>query len=258
MSRWATFCKRSVIAVAALAVLLLPALASAKPGDPLMDYGADLVTDYVFRGQDIFEPAYSKTSPAKTPSSFHMSPAIQPYLTLYGPAGFSFGMWSSWALTDRKANTSTGFAGLGTLDEIDYTLGWSWSNKMGDFGAGLVSYTNTNSGGSFGSEEMYLTYTAPIALSPTFSRYVVPTPSGSIGGGSAYTSVSVGGGDKLTWKVNVGQTTALNDVTATVGYPVGPLSVSFNVSDRPNLPSGSTDKAAIFWLDINYSGSVTE
>jgi hypothetical protein len=261
MSRWATYCQKIVVCGAALLLLSIPQLAAAAPGDPLVDYGADLVSDYVFRGTDVFQSEWQKKQ--KTPSAFNTAPALQPYVTLHGPAGLSFGLWGSLALADRKADEATNFAGLSELDEIDYTLSWGWSNKAGAFSAGLVSYTNPPHGGTFASEEMFVTYAPPIlaSASPVISHYVVPTGYGTVPGGASYTSLGFSGGSTVTWKISFGRTDHFNDVTAGVGYPIGPIAISLNVADRPNQTQADKDagyKAAIFWLDINYSGSVKE
>ncbi|HKI98899.1 MAG TPA: hypothetical protein VKB51_10535 [bacterium] len=261
MSRWKTFCHRFLVIAAAVTVLGLPRLASAAPGDTLMDYGADLVSNYVWRGNDLYVSKFAKDN--KQPAAFNVAPALQPSITFYGPGGLSFNMWGSFALTDRKPDTATSFAGLEQLDEIDYTLGWDWSNKMGGFSAGLVTYTLTAMPSLSATKEVYVSYAPAIlpSISPKFTHYVsvdAVSPSAGGYGGSTYDLLSIGGGDKLTWSLSIGKTVTLNDITASVGYPVGPLSISLNVADRPNLPDGSTEKAAIFWIDINYSGSVKE
>lgn len=265
------------LALAVLVALGLPRGAMAAPGDPLLDYGVDLVTDYVSRGQDFFTNAYDRRN--KAHGAFHLAPAVQPYFTLHGPAGLSFGVWSSWALQDRKRDPATGVPGLQKEDEIDYNLAWDWSNKLGAFSAGIYAYT-------FGpdesaSNELFLRWSPPVleALSPTFTRYVVPDAGGGVGGGSTYDLLEIGGGERVTWKVGIGETHKLQDVTGSLGLPLGPVSVSLSATYRPNpeLASGPNQvspydenghyvvngvthsyPATIFWLTLSYSGSVTQ
>jgi len=256
-----------------LAILVLAGLprpAAAAPGDPLLDYGADLVTDYVSRGQDFFVTDFARHD--KAHSAFNFSPALQPWFTLYGPSGLSFGVWSSWALKDRKPDAATSFAGLQKADEIDYTLAWDWHNKLGAFSAGAAAYTFGPSDSA--SNEVFIKWSPPVlpALSPTLTHYVVPDA--VPGGGATYTTVAIGGGERVNWKVSVGESSHLQNVTGSIGMPLGAFSVALNASYRPNpqlllsgydadghyLFNGQTKDypPTVFWLTLSYSGSVKE
>ena len=91
--------------------------------ETLMEYGVDLVSNYVFRGDDLFVAKFTEDKEAQ--GGFNIAPALQPSLTLPGPGGFSLGLWASLALTNRDRddpNTAVSEADLGSLDELDITL----------------------------------------------------------------------------------------------------------------------------------------
>ena len=304
MRRWSTL---SGCMLAMLAVAGFPNPGHAAAGDPLLDYGADLVSDYVSRGVDLFVSKYDKDK--KEHGVFNSAPAIQPYLTLHGPSGFSFGLWTSWALVDRKdeyttdpttGSSSRTFTGLRALDEIDYTLAWDFKNKLGGFSAGLIAYQNPNSSAQFAYDEMYVRWAMPFlaSISPTITHYVVvavppgpardaqaPSPPAAAGDtvsvatpptitpGSQYTSLAFSGGEAINWKLSIGHSDYLQDITAGIGKAFGSFSVTLNGTYRPTAqavgynPDGSYlnyngDKQSypksIYWLTFSYTGSVTE
>ena len=254
-------------ALALVAVLFMaPQLAVAEEPPPLT-YGADLVTSYVSRGKDLFTSAYDKEG--KAHATLPMTPALQPAITLNGPGGFAFGLWGSFALTNRAPEADKNFSGLETLDELDYTLSWSWSNSLGDYSTGLALYTTTGVATQSASNELFISF-APKALSSmggTLTHYVVPDAKS---GGGTYTQFAISGGEAVTWGLSVGQGVKLQDVTAKVGYAMGDLSVAFNAAYRPNpemvgyaesgkYTVGATTEdypPAIFWLSVSYIGSV--
>ena len=280
MRRWSTLNGCMLALLAVLAVAGFPNSGHAAAGDPLLDYGADLVSDYVSRGVDLFVSKYDKDK--KEHGVFNSAPAIQPYLTLHGPSGLGFGLWGSFALVDRKDDPQAGFSGLRKLDEIDYTLFWDWKNKLGGFSAGLAAYTNPNLGAQFAYDEMYLRWAAPFmaAVSPTITHYVVVASPASIPvPGSSYTVLAFSGGEAVTWKLGIGRSDYLQDVTAAIGKAFGSVSATFNVTYRPtpqivngpNQASTYDEKGhykvnnveksypkAIAWLTFSYTGSVTE
>jgi len=260
--------------MAALAVLGFPTLGKAAAGDPLLDYGADLVTDYVSRGADLFVSKFDKDK--KDHGAVNVAPALQPYLTLHGPGGIGIGVWGSFALVDRKDDAQTGFSGFSKLDEIDYTLSWDFKNKLGGFGAGLIAYQNPNSAAQTDYDEMYVKWAMPFmaALSPTLTHYVVIASPGPVVPGSFYTSLAFSGGEAINWKLNIGHSDYLQDVTFGIGKGFGSFSAMLNVAYRPTPqiigPYDSEGKytntkgdvkdypKAIAWLTFSYTGSVTE
>lgn len=262
-----------VIAGAAviLAALGAPRAGSAAEGDPLLDYEVALVSNYVFRGVDVFVSTYDKEGEAH--GAFNVAPAVQPSLTFYGPGGFSFGLWGSWALTDRDPEPEKGFDGLKVWDEVDYTLAWDWENKLGAFSAGLINYANVPANGSL--TEVYFSWGLPVldALGPTVAHYSVIDNNPDLAA-ATYTSLSVGGGETISWSASVGVSRKLQDVTAGVGYALGDVSLSFNAAYRPNpdlvgpydkdgnytLANGTAEEypSTIAWLTVSYGGSVTE
>ena len=282
MKRWSTLGGWSAwVLVAALAVMGFPNTSRAAAGDPLLDYGADLVTDYVSRGVDLFVSTYSKDATPKEHGVFNTAPAIQPYLTVHGPSGFSIGLWSSWALVDRADDPQTGFQGLRKLDEIDYTLGWDFKNKLGGFGAGYIAYQNPNSSAQFDYNEVYVKWAMPFmaSVSPTLTHYVVASvpASSTIVPGSYYTQLGFSGGEAINWKLNIGHSDYLQDITGGIGKSFGSFSVTFNATYRPTpqivgpydvnghytiiengVPVEKTYPKVIAWLTFSWAGSVTE
>ena len=279
MRRWSTLNGCTLALLAVLAVAGFPNSGRAAAGDPLLDYGADLVSDYASRGVDLFVSTYDKDK--KEHGVFNTAPAIQPYLTLHGPSGLSIGVWSSFALVDReedaahKADPTTGFAGLKRLDEIDYTLAWDFKNKLGGFSAGVIAYQNPNPSGQTAYDEMYLRWATPFmaAVSPTITHYVVVAGPDPALLGSTYTSLAFSGGEAINWKLSFGEGSHLQDITAAIGKSFGSVSATFNVTYRPtpqivgpydekgHYTVNNVEKSypkAIAWLTFSYTGSVTE
>jgi hypothetical protein len=274
-----------MVAAAALALLGLPRPGLAAPGDPLLDYNVDLVSDYVSRGVDQFVINYDKDG--KAHGAFNSAPALQPSFTLHGPAGFWFNMWGSFAATSRSAAAPSaadpaGFPGLKVLDEIDYTLAKDWSNKLGSFSAGWIVYTYPDSAQLLlTNSELYIKYAPPIlpALGPSITHYIAPDVGTSTYGGT-YTTVGIGGGDAFKWKFSLGETTKLKDVTGGVSYSMGAFTVALTAAYRPHaeivsgpLQASPYDKdgkytlangdvktypKTLAWLTLSYGGSVAE
>jgi hypothetical protein len=260
----------------AVAVMMLGASRPATAQETLVDYGVDVVTNYVSRGKDLFVSVYDKER--ESHGSFLVAPALQPWATFYGESGLFFGLWGSWALAERDPEaataTTSAFAGLKTLDEIDYTVGYAWENKVGSFSAGVINYAAPNAAGTAGSgiTEVYFSWGLPVleTLAPTLTHY------SDIGNSATYTKLGIGGGETVSWAVSLGQgTKKLQDVTGKVGYGFGDFSVALNASYRPNgdilgpyngegkyTPAGGTAledyPAVVAWLTLSYAGAVTE
>lgn len=237
--------------LAAALVLALPALPrSAAAEGPVLSYNVDLVSNYVWRGIEIFSAANTDNS------AFNMAPAVQPSLTFYGPGGLSFGLWGSYAVSDRDPADFN----LQAADEMDYTLAYAWSNRMGAFSAGLVSYTLTSvQSGNGAANEMFVTWGLPVmpSIAPTVAHYA------DIGSGLTYTSLGIGGGESLSWAASVGFTRGIQDVTASVGYGFGDLSVKLSLAMRPDetlvgYAEGADYPSTVAWLTFSYGREVTE
>ena len=250
-----------------MAVLLCATAGSASAESPLLDYNGDLVSTYVSRGVDFFTGVQQQDGAKHV--AFNPAPAVQPSLTLYGPDGLSFGLWGSFALTNRGPDEGA----LKELDEVDYTLAWDWSNRLGAFTVGLAHYaTVPQKVEPAVSSEVFVTWAPPFleALGPSVTHY------SDLASSAAYTSFGIGGGAALTWSANLGLgTKGVQDVTASLGTGLGAsMSAAFNVAYRPT-PSAvgpydsegkyTTGKGAaadyppaVFWLSFSYGGSVTE
>jgi len=265
------------LVVLAAALAAAPALVPAAPERPLLSWGVDLASSYVDRGADLFTGVYrfdeATGSYEKEHEPFNPSPAFQPSLTFYGPGGLFFGLWGSFALTNRDPADGD----LAALDEVDYTLAWAWENRLGSFEAGLANYAAVPARGA--ASEVYLVWGLPLAagLAPTLTHY------SDTASAASYTSLAVGGGEAFTWGLNVGygQTAedpttgrsegGIQDVTLSLGYGLGEsLSVAFNASYRPTPDLVGYDKdgkytvggeekdypPAIFWLTLSAGGEV--
>lgn len=246
-------------------VFVAPRPAAAEDAPP-MSYGVDVVTNYVFRGVDLFTAVPDKDG--KKHAAFQFTPAAQPSVTFNGPGGMSLGLWGSFALTNRSETD----ANLQSLDEIDYTLSWGWDNSLGAFSAGLVTYTTVAYNSQSAINELFFSISPKFleSLGGTLTHYV---GTDATGGGYTYTQIGIGGGEDLTWGLSAGESHKLQDVTAKVGYGFGDFSVAANVSYRPNpelvgsaaVPYNSEGKytttggetadypPAVFWLTFSYA-----
>lgn len=265
------------VALAAGALGIAPAAKAEEPAT-LMDYSVAIVSDYVFRGADVFESAWTKRE--EDESMVNLAPALQPSVSFYSASGLWFNFWGSFALTERDSDEKTEFDGLKTLDELDTTIGYDWSNRLGSFTAGIVNYAYLYPGaqGEAGGtiQEMFFKWGLPVleSLAPTLSHYVDSSTANS------YTAVSVGGGEALSWGVNMGYGSkfgaqGVQDVTATIAYDLGGgLAVNGNAAYRPSPKlhgySGDGKYAsakdgkeadyppAIVWVGVSWGGAVTE
>ena len=68
--------------------------------EPSIDVDLPIVSTYVFRGVDVFENKFVQEK--KSISGFNLAPAIQPSITFNFTEGWSFNIWSSFALTNRQ------------------------------------------------------------------------------------------------------------------------------------------------------------
>ena len=268
----AAFTPRRGLTTAVLMLGALLALAAPRPAQaaetPLLSYGVDVVSDYVSRGEDLFVSTFDKAG--KPHESVNIAPAVQPSVTLHGPAGFSLGLWGSWALLNREAQPAKNFAGLKTLDEVDYTLSWGWDNRLGGFSAGWALYTYVPERAA--SNELFFSVAPKVldSVTGTFTHWVVPDAGAP--GAATYTQFAMSGSESVIWGVSFGMSTALQDVTAKVGMPLGAMRLTFNAAYRPNpelvgpyTPEGTyvdaTGKVSdypsvIVWLTLSYGGAV--
>ncbi|HEX7928469.1 MAG TPA: hypothetical protein VF678_12820 [bacterium] len=268
---------------ATLALLLLIALPAFAEDKPLMDYGVDLVTDYVSRGEDIYVRRFDKEQEKHT--AVNMAPALQPSVTFFAPNGLSLNLWGSFALSNRADDNAKGFLGLGRDDELDYTLAFDWSNRLGGFTAGVIVYSyfdacrrsptgacnrNTPDPDPVPVDALFR-WAMPFAASahPTFAYYANQTP------GASYTTLGVSGGETFIWAATVGMVAAgaagVTDLTAKLGVVLGDFKVSLDGAYRPNpeligpydkdghyLVKGKqeTYPSTVLWMTLSYTGSV--
>lgn len=281
MKTWIQKALGMVTAMGVGALMLGTLAAPAKADDaPLATYGVDVVSGYVIRGDDQYVRVYNKAGEEKEHPMLLVTPALQPYITLFGSSGFSLNLWGSFALTDRADDLKTSFVGLGRDDELDYTFNFDWANKMGGFTASLITYTyfhscygdtrctKTSSTAGF-APDARLTWVMPFAKSvnPYFAFTASQKP------GAWYASLGISGGESLVWSVVADEVGGgLKAVTGKIGYPIGSMTVALWAAYRPNptLLSGGYDAdgkyvvdgeektypSTIAWLSFTYSGSV--
>jgi len=247
----------------------------------IMAYGVDVVTDYVARGQDLYIRTLVRDG--QEHGALHMEPAVQPSLTFFGPNGVSLNLWGSFAASNRADDKKKGFVGLGRDDELDYTLAYDWSNKLGGFTTALIYYTYMHA--CYGASDS-CAYQEPSAVAPdAMIKWALPFAkamgpylqhyANSVPGAS-YTVLGIGGGETIPWGLSVGSVVeGVKDITGKVGFAMGPITVAANMAYRPNPmlvgydkdgkylpdPSKNTIKdypPAIFWLTFSWGGEVVE
>jgi hypothetical protein len=254
----------------------------AKAQDNIMTYSLDIVSGYVIRGDDQYIRVYAKEE--KEHAAFLATPAFQPSFTFFGPPGISLNLWGSFALTERADDVEKGFIGLGRDDELDYTLNFDWSNKLGGFTASLIYYTYFSS--CYGTTETRcvkstqgsgfpldarITWMMPFAktINPYFAFTSNQTP------GGWYASLGISGGESIVWAAVADEVAGgLKAVTAKIGYVLGDMTVALWAAYRPNptLLNGGYDKdgkytvkgeektypSTLAWLSFSYGGSVAK
>lgn len=269
-----TWIQKAVASATGLGVgaLMLGTMATtAKAEDaPIMTYGVDIVSDYVSRGVDQFQKGFAFHE--KDDGPVNMSPALQPSFTLFGPSGISLNIWGSFAITDRSPDNKKGFAGLSKLDEIDYTLAFDWSNKLGGFTAAIIAYTYPYDDkiNATTQPDYLLKWAMPFgkSVNPYLSYYASPVQGGE------YAETGISGGESVPWSLVLGAVAGgVKHVTAKVGYVMGDFTVAVSAAYRPNpeLLAGAYDKdgkyldfenkskdypSTIAWLTLSYAGSV--
>lgn len=238
----------------------------AQTFEPGIDFTADVVSNYIFRGGDVHFNKFNQDG--KAHSSFNMAPAFQPSLTFKFAEGWSLNIWGSFAMVGRAdvdtdellqlgAGDSTsaiatgyaaGFAPGGSLDiasliatnytvdantikepnkapgyyneanglrrndEVDITLSYSTSSKLGTMTGGIISYNYTNISQQLASDiEMFAGFSPaalPEASITTFVNVATPNKSGSTYTSLAYSkAIELGKESSLTIAPSVGYAT---------------------------------------------------
>lgn len=271
------------------------ARASAETPRSLMEYGVDLASDYVNRGEDFYRRRFDKAR--ERHGAVNVAPSLQPWLTLFGPGGLSLKLWGSFALRERGDYNSRDFLGLGRDDEVDYTLAFDWSNRLGAFTAALIQATYLDA--CYGAKascsastpepdfvppELLIRWGATFAeaIHPALSYYASPAP------GAWYAALELSGGEQVFWAASLGAVgKGLKDLTVKLGYAFGDFKISLDGAWRPNAelvgyPTRDMDgnrivdgdgkplsrgeyltakgdvaryPPVIYWLTFSYSGS---
>lgn len=295
MRRMHSWMRTVLVSLALLTVGLTALVLADEP--PLAEYGVDLVSDYVDRGEDVYRRRFDKAR--ERHGAVNVAPALQPSLTLFGPGGVSLKLWGSFALRERDDDNPRGFLGLGRDDKLEYTLAFDWSNRLGGFTAALIQATYLDA--CHGAEvpctaatpeadpvpaELLIRWAAPFAeaIHPALSYYASPAP------GAWYAALELSGGERLFWAASLGAVAkGLNDLTAKLGYTFGDFRMSLDGAYRPNAElvgyptrdeSGkrivdgegkplrrgeyltAKDDVAryapmIFWLTLSYTGTIS-
>jgi hypothetical protein len=284
MKTWIQQALAGVVALGVGMVTFGPAAFAEDAPPPIMSYEVDIVSDYVVRGADQF--ASGQAFHKKDDGAVNVTPALQPSMTFFGPSGLSLTVWGSFALVDRADDNKKGFTGHGKLDEIDYTLQYDWSNKLGSFTAAIIQYTLLYTGGTSTAShcdtragsvtcsdvgvstpiqpDFLIKWAMPFgkSMNPYFSYYANPVP------GAEYAVLGISGGEALSWAASLGEKSGgPNDITASIGYAFGDLKVSGNLAYRPTpklvgYPGGAADPVSGKPLDagkyIDFNGKVKD
>jgi len=260
-------------------------------GPVLMYYGVEAVSDYVFRGDDMYVRTFTKDGKEHAPA--HVSPAVRPQITLFGPS-VTFNVLGTFAYNDRPddlANEKGAFYGLQREDEIDYTLAYRWRNELGRFTAGIVHYSFLDQGRvgpartappsvpQANPTEMFLGWDMPFwaKANPNFYHYAGQN------NGDWYSALSFDGAmtRSLAWYLNFGFVrVGPKDVTGQLRWELGRMDFSLNAAYRPepktlSYRGGSgydkdgkyivdgtessklgTYPGTIFWLGIKFGGRI--
>lgn len=92
--------KRLGLTAGLTGVLFAAGSLQAQTFEPGIDFTADVVSNYVFRGVDVHSNKFVQDG--KSYGSFNMAPAFQPSLTFKFAEGWSLNVWGSFALTGRN------------------------------------------------------------------------------------------------------------------------------------------------------------
>lgn len=142
--------KKLVNKLAVLGVMVI--IASFVRAETPVEFGggADVVSDYVWRGQLLTD-----------------DPVIQPYIDV-GAYGLNFNVWGSIDMTDINENGDEDFR----LQEVDYTLSYGFTPAAGlDLEAGAIYYDFPGTGFD-STQEVYLSAgLSSLPLSPTATVY---------------------------------------------------------------------------------------
>jgi hypothetical protein len=234
---------RNVVVLVGVALVLAWAEVPVRAAEPpLLHYQMDLVSDYVTRGEDIYVRRFNKSE--EKHSAVNVAPALQPSLAFFGPSGMSLNLWGSFAMSDRADDNKKRILGLGRDDELDYTLAFDWSNRLGAFTAGLIYYSyfdacyraaapcNAKTPDPESVEpELLIRWVAPFAaaIHPTLTYIGSPTP------GGWYATLGLSGGEQFFWAASLGEVAqGPKDVTVKLGYALGDLKISLDGAYRPN------------------------
>lgn len=91
----------------------------AQTFEPGIDFTADVVSNYVFRGVDVHSNKFVQDG--KAYGSFNVAPAFQPSLTFNFAEGWSLNIWGSFALTGRNDVDTDGLFQEGAGDTTSQT-----------------------------------------------------------------------------------------------------------------------------------------
>ncbi len=257
----------------------------AQTFEPGIDFTADVVSNYVFRGDDVHFNKFNQDG--KAHSSFNLAPAFQPSLTFKFAEGWSLNIWGSFALTGRNdvdtdelfqlgagdttssvaqdylAKLATGTIDLATIDttdmasnadlvrdptvapnyykeanglrrndEVDITLSYSTSSKLGTMTGGIVSYNYTNISQQLPSDiEMFAGFSPAALPEVSLTAYVnVATPGKS---GSTYTSLAYSKSIELGKEMSLAIAPSIGYATNTLlriqGFQNANLPLTFNL-----------------------------
>lgn len=159
--------------------------------------------------------------------------------------------------------------GLKRVDELDFTIDYSWESSIGSLSAGIVAYywPNIVSGGGTAPTELYVSY-SPRGLSDlSLAAYFDITSNNQYYNASYGQEYEISENVAWNWGVGAGYGVfpggkqGMMDVTGSVGMSFGGFSIGLNIAHRPDLWMYDDGSSKIpEWLsgDNGYDGMVAD
>ena len=125
---------------------------------------------YFWRGLDFHADKFGHSN--QDEKIYDTAWTIQPEVTFFVPKapGLFFDIWATIPIQSRSP--VNGKNGLKNQDQVDLTVGYSYSSKYGTPSVGAVLYVYPTAGLNYA--DAYIGYTAPSLLSPTIKTYFAP------------------------------------------------------------------------------------
>lgn len=243
-------------------------------GETLAEYSYGFITDYVNRGDDLYNIVYFNRGKAE--EAFNIAPAFQGSIKFFPEKHLTYTLGYTTALLERDAVDSKSFAGLSTIDELYESMRYTWNNRLGGFQMGVdyTSYPNTT--GNKNLIEVVTAWKMPMweSVSPTLTFFDdIRTP-------GRYIQFDMGQEGENAWTLHIGWTAkGMYHFTGTRSTDILGMKITLGASYRPaphlhpsysgtnySIEGTYTDPKStistypnvLFWLGFSWSGKMTE